>query len=217
MFEKLRAKRAQKQYEAQLAQWQEQHDATAALLDLAQTYEGERSTEMILKPGEAVFAFVTGASLIEERRGAGQWEGRSSGVSFPIGSIGGRSIRYRTGGTRGHYVQGAPMPTAIDTGTLFVTNQRVVFQGGRQTRECRFDKMVGIHHTPDCATVFSVSNRQKPTNVYYGAEIAGWLDFRLDLALAHYRKDVPALIDQLKQDLVAVDAARPSPPALPAP
>jgi hypothetical protein len=115
-----------------------------------------------------------------------------------------------------HRFENAPVPTAIDTGTLFVTNQRVVFQGGRQIRECRFDKMVAIHHTPDGTTVFSVSNRQKPTTVAYGTEIAGWFEFRLELALAHYRNDVPTLFAQLREHLAAVDAEKPSPPELPA-
>ncbi len=214
MFEKYRAKRAAKQYNAQLAHWKEQRDASAALLALAQTYSGEASNGIMLKRGEAVFALITGAGLIEDRRGAGQWQGRSSGVSFPIGSIGGRSIRYRVGSSRGHFVQGAPVPTAIDLGTVYVTNQRVVFQGAKQTRECRFDKMVGFQHTADGSTIFSVSNRQKPTTVHYGPQVSGWFDFRLDLALAHYRGEVPALIAQLQQDLAALDSVKPSPPAL---
>ena len=102
MFEKYRAKKAAKQYEAAMALWQQQRDAHASLLLLAQTFSGEPSSDLILKKGEAVFAAITSASLIEERRGAGQWKGRSSGVSIPVGF----GIRYRTGGTRGHYVQG---------------------------------------------------------------------------------------------------------------
>lgn len=211
MFEKLRAKRAAMQYRDELALWQSRHDATSELLTLAQTYEGVPSSDILLKPGEAVFAAVQGAALIDDRRGAGQWQGRSSGVSVPIGSIGGHSIRYHVGGTRGHYVQGAALPTAIDVGTVFVTNQRVIFQGAKQTRECRFDKLIGIQHTEDGSTIFSVSNRQKPTTVHYGTQVAGWFDFRLDLALAHYRSQVPALVEQLQKDLATVDAAKPAP------
>jgi hypothetical protein len=190
--------------------WQEQRDSAAELLGLAQNFAGTASNEILLKPGEALFATITGVSLIEERRGAGHWEGRSSGFSLPVGSIGGRSIRYRTGSTRGHFVQGNPEPTAIDTGTLFVTNQRVIFRGTRQTRECRFDKMVGYQHTKDGATIFSASNRQKTMVVHYGQKVAGWFDFRLDLALAHYRGTVAALVDQLQHDLDAIDAAEPA-------
>ncbi len=216
-FEARRAKKAVKQYQAELATWQLTRNACAANLELAKTYNGDdHSTALLLKPGEALFATITGTGLIEDRRGPGQWQGRSSGVSIPIGSIGGRSIRYHTGATRGHYVQGAPVPTAIDIGTLFVTNRRAVFQGAKQTRECLFDKLVGFQHTTDGSTVFSVSNRQKATTVYYGPELSGWFDLRLDLALAHYRNDMPSLIAQLESDLAAVDAAKPTPPELPA-
>lgn len=47
--------------------------------------------QLMLKPGEAIFYKVTGAALIEERRGAAQWKGRSQGFSIPVGSLGGRS------------------------------------------------------------------------------------------------------------------------------
>jgi hypothetical protein len=211
-LEKHKARKAAKQYEEDLAKWNAQRESSGALLELAQTFAGERSDEMLLKPGEALFATVTGVGLIEERRGAGHWEGRSSGVSIPVGSIGGRSIRYRTGVSKGHFVQGAPTPTSIDNGTLLITNTRVVFEGTRQTRECRFDKMIGMQHNADGSTVFSVSNRQKPTTAFYGPELSGWLDFRLELALAHYRDDVPALVAQLNQDIATLEAAKPSPP-----
>ena len=214
MFERFRAKRAEKQYRAELVTWQQQRDASASLLEIAKTYAGESAGSLMLKRGEAVFACITGAALIEDRRGAGHWEGRSSGVSVPIGSIGGHSIRYHVGRSKGHFVQGAPTPTAIDVGTAYVTNQRVVFQGSKQTRECRFDKLIGFQHTTDGSTVISVSNRQKPTTIHYGEELSGWFDFRLDLALAHYRGDLPSLINQLQEDLDTVEAAKPAPPEL---
>jgi hypothetical protein len=213
-FESRRIKKSISEYQARFATWQEERNACAERLALAKSYHGEQSTQIILKRGEAVYAAISGASLIEDRRGAGQWRGRSSGFSFPIASVGGRSIRYRTGSTRGHYVQGAPIPTAIDVGTLYVTNQRAVFQGAKQTRECRFDKLVGYQHTPDGSTIFSVSNRQRPTQVHYGIDLSGWFDFRLDLALAQYQDSVSGLVQQLESDLAAVDAARPIPPAL---
>jgi len=214
VFERHKAKKAHARYEQDVAHWQQQHDAYVGLVQLAQSYEGEPSTEIMLKPGEAVFAQVTGASLVEERRGSGHWQGGSTGVSIPVGSLGGRSVRYRVGATRGHYVQGTPHPTAIDTGTVFVTNRRVVFQGTNQTRECSFDKLIGFQHSDaDGTTVLSLSNRQKPVTIHYGPDIAGWFDFRLDLALAHFRNAVAPLVTQLQQELAAIDAARPVAPA----
>jgi hypothetical protein len=212
MFEKHHEKKLAEEYQHQLAQWQELHDSTAHALALAQGFNGESSTQLMLKANEAVFATVTNAGLIEERRGAGHYTGASSGVSIPIGSIGGHAVRYHVGATRGHYVQAPPVPTAIDQGTVFITNQRVVFQGGHQTRECSFAKLIGFQHTNDGATVFSVSNRQKATVIHYGTEIAGWFDFRLDLALAHFKGTVPALVAQVQAQLAQLEAARPQAP-----
>lgn len=214
MFEKHHAKKAQEHYEAQLAQWQEKRDQCADLVQLAQTYTGTDSDAIMLKPGEAVFATVHNAGLIEDRRGAGHWEGHSTGVSLPMGSLGEHQMRYRIGATRGHYVQASPEPTAIDTGEFYVTNQRVSFQGARQTRECLFSKLVGVQHAADGgSTIFSVSNRQKPTVVHYGTELAAWFQFRLDLALAHFRGTVPEVIAAAQQQLAQVDGLKPVPPA----
>ena len=210
MFEKHKEKKAKADYEALLEAWQSLRDGTASLLKTAAEYEGEPDSGIMLKGGEAVFAKVTGASLVEDRRGAGHWQGHSQGVSIPVGSLGGRSVRYRVGKTKGHYVQGAPTPTAIDTGTVYVTNKRVVFQGAKQTRECLFDKMIGFEHDDsDGTTVVSVSNRQKPTAIHYGPNVAGWFDFRMDLALAHYRNEVPALMANLQLELSQLDQQKP--------
>ena len=218
MFEKHRAKEAEKAYEQDLTEWQARRDGYAELLQVAESFAGVGSDQLILKAGEAVFLTVTGAGLVEERRGPGQWKGSSQGFSIPVGSIHGRSIRYRVGATRGHIVQGTPVPTAIDRGTLYVTNQRVIFQGGKQTRECAFAKLIGFQHSDaEGSTTFSVSNRQKPTTVHYGPALSASFDFRLDLALAHFRGTLSDLIGNVKEDLAQTDAARPFPPPPPAP
>ena len=210
--ERREAERAEHQFQAELADWQAQHDALAEQLNLAEHFTGDTtSDQLVLQRGEALFALVTGASLVEDRSRGGQWQGRSSGVSFPIGSIGGRSIRYRVGGTRGHYVQGTPVPTAIDVGTFFITDKRAIFQGQKQTRECRYDKLVGVQHDPNGATVFNVTNRQKATVISYGPDLTGWVAFRLGLALAHHQGNVPAIVEQLRGELAELDQDRPTP------
>lgn len=214
MFENHRAKQAAKEHQEAVVTWQAQRDAYAELLKVAEQFDGSPSDEIMLGSGEALFFKVAGAGLIEERRGGGHWQGGSTGVSIPIGSIGGRSVRYRIGATRGHYVQGEPAPTAIDTGTIFVTNRRVIFRGAKQTRECDFAKLIGFEHDDaGGSTTFSVRNRQKPTTVHYGPKLSGAFDFRLDLALAHFKGTVSDLVTQLQADLAQADAARPAAPA----
>jgi hypothetical protein len=167
----------------------------------------------MLGTGEHVVAKVTSASLVEARRGRGTYSGGSHGVSIPVGSLGGRSVRYRVGQTRGHYVQGEPVPTAIDSGNVFITNKRVIFQGAKQTRECLFSKLIGVEHDDESGTtVLSVSNREKPTTIHYGPTIAGWFDFRMDFALAQFKGTVPELIERLQTELTGIEKAKPEEP-----
>ncbi|MGD0609136.1 MAG: hypothetical protein ABSA53_36855, partial [Streptosporangiaceae bacterium] len=58
-----------------------------------------------------------------------------------------------------------------------------------------------------------VSNRQKPTTIHYGPALSGAFDFRLDLALAHFRGTVGDLVRQLQAELAQLDAERPGAPA----
>ncbi len=214
MLDEHRAKKAAKEYHKALSTWQVERDAHVHLIDVAEHFEGTGAENILLKPGEAVFCQVAGAGLIEERRGPGRYQGSSHGVSIPVATIGGRSVRYRVGANKGHFVQGAPTPTAIDTGTVFVTNQRVIFQGGNQTRECAFAKLIGLEHDDAAgSTTFSVSNRQKPTTVHYGPEVSGTFDFRCDLALAHFRGTVDAFVADLRKELDELDRHRPPQPA----
>lgn len=216
MFAKHREKKAAEAYENALGEWQAQRDGLAELVHLAEAFQGTSSDDLMLRPGEAVFYKVTGAALVEERRGAAQWKGHSHGLSIPVGSVHGRSIRYRVGSTKGHLVQGATVPTAIDRGNFFITNQRTIFQGGKQTRECEFAKLLAVEHSDsDGSTTFSVSNRQKPTTIHYGAALSGAFDFRLDLALAHFRGTTSDLVNTVTQDLAQVEATRPLPPVTP--
>ena len=213
MLEEHRAKQAEKHYETALAAWQAERDGLAHLIDVAGNDQWDVPEGVILHQGEDVVFTVTGAGLIEDRRGAGHWVGGSQGVSIPIGSLGGRSVRYRVGATRGHYVQAPPTPTAIDTGNLYITTRRVLFIGGKQTRECAFDKLVGFTHDDTAGeSTFAVSNRQKATVIHYGPKLADAVDFRLDLALARFHGTTDQLIAELQKQIEELDSHRPQPP-----
>lgn len=216
MFERHRQKRVAAQAREALANWQRARDAQAELVTLASTYTGEATCEgLVLRAGEASYATVAGVGLIEERRGRGHFVAGSQGVSIPIGSIGGHAVRYHVGATRGHYEQAPPTPTAIDTGTVYVTDQRIVFTGARQTRECAYNKLLSLEFDPNGGCTVAVSNRQKPTVLHYGPNLAGWFEFRVDLALAHFRNTVTDFVGQLQHELADLDARKPpEPPAL---
>ena len=201
-------------YEQRRAAWQHQRDAAAYLYDFAQ-HVAERGDagDLMTHAGEVVVGRVSGASLIEDRATGGHYVGGSTGVSIPVGSIAGHSVRYRVGAVRGHYVAGTPTPTAVDAGTLYVTDQRLVFVGAKSTKEVRFDKLVSLHHDDQGTYVLAVSNRQRNVTVHVGAGVAATTQFWVDLALARFRGQSDAFVGQLKSDLDAIDAAKPAAPA----
>jgi hypothetical protein len=223
MFEKMRSRRqaaeashaeakAEKSFQEALKTWQASRDQAASLLATA-TSGGGDAEGLVLHRGEVCYGVLQSCSLVEERRGQGHYVGGSTGVSIPIGSLGGRSVRYRVGASRGHYVQGTPTPTAVATGTAYFTNQRIVFTSASQTRECAFSKLVGIEHDDQAGSMtISVSNRQHPTVLAYGPGIAPWVDFRVDVSLAAYRGDLDQIVAQLTDQLNALDAAKPIEP-----
>jgi hypothetical protein len=226
VFERLREKRRlaqqQKIAAAQRAAqqdaataWQQQHDADQHVLELARDFHGEPTSEVVLKKGEALFGKLDAASLIEDRAGRGEWRGQSQGVSIPIGSLGGRSIRYRVGASRGHYVQGAPVATAIDTGTIFITNRRVIFRGLKQNRECAFDKLISCEHLDSGESVFALSNRQKNTVLHYGPALNDWFRVHYEVAFADYQGTRAQLVAALQAQLAEHERSRPAP--IPAP
>lgn len=69
---------------------------------------------LMLKPGELLLGLISNVGLIKLRRDAGHWQGASHGFSIPIGSIKGRSLRYRIGDTHGHFVRRDSHPSAVD-------------------------------------------------------------------------------------------------------
>jgi hypothetical protein len=200
--------RAKEEQQAALALWAHHVEELQRLLAVASGDSSDQETTLMLKNGEISIAQVTNVSLIEDRRGAGQWQGASQGVSFPIGKIAGRSVRYRVGSTRGHYVQGAPIPTAVDVGTMSITNQRIVYQGSKKTSESTFAKLLGIQHAPGSITV-SVSNRQKPTVLYFGPNHDDWVSNHLSIALALYNGEADTVKAQLQSQIDELQAQKP--------
>jgi hypothetical protein len=191
-------------------------DELEQFLDAALTFQGVRPEDGVtvpiaLKKGERMLVTISGAMLVEPKRQAGQWQGRSQGVSVHV--PGTKSMRYRVGSSRGTFVQGAEVPSAIDDGQFTVTSQRAVFVGAKQTREWMWDKLISVmHHTDVAWTAIAVSNRQKTSGVAYDEVNADLIRFRLDLAVARATDTADELIGSLRAEIAALSPAPPPPP-----
>jgi len=213
-FEKRRQRKAQQTYELALARWQQEDAELRTMVDEATRFDGlTNGVSLQLHEGERVFFVLQGAALIEPRRERGHYQGGYSGFSFRVA----KGVRYHVGGTRGTYVQGAEVPTPIDTGTVTITNQRVVFQGSKQAREWAFSKLLGHEdHAEAPWTALPVSNRQKVSGFLYDGEHAPIIRFRLALALAHFNNTTADFAAHIQSELTEHQASRPSSPTAPA-
>ena len=206
--------RAVQEWRAEDQSWQVEHQRLQELVDVARNFQGiglgeDPRIPLELHGGERVYYVAAGAALIEPRRLPSHWEGGYSGFSFRIA----RGVRWQVGGTRGHTVPGAEVPTPIDTGTATITDQRVVFQGAKQAREWAYAKLLGYQHDPsEPWTAIQVSNRQKVSGVLYDRAHADEFQFRLALALAHFHHDMDGFVRHLEAQVAEQAKAEPLPP-----
>ena len=200
-------KREARQHEEAVAVWEVDQARLETLARVAQAATGSGgglASGIMLRTGEA--ALWTGpASLVEPRRQQGHYAGAYSGVSFRVA----KGVRYTVGGTRGHYVPGPELQTPIDNGRAVITTGRVVFTGGKATREWTFSKLVSMDSSADDSTVLiSVSNRQKVSGVHLGKTGTEFTHF-LALGVAISQNGAPAVAAECQQSADAHRGTRP--------
>ena len=110
-------------------------------------------TTLILKKDERLL-LDTPVSLLKEVADR-EFRGGSQGVSIPIGG----GMRYRVGAVRGHMVTIGSHWEPVDEGQLTVTDQRIVYHGGRKTLEFPFSKLATLNVYSD-AIDLGVTSRQ---------------------------------------------------------
>ncbi len=194
-------KRHDQQAAAQATALREAHEMQEHVLRGGQP---ANSQGIALKPGERSIYRLDGAGLVEPHRGAGQWQGRSTGVSVPVGA----GVRIRVGQSRGHFVQGAEAPTVVDRGTALLTSTQLIFAGPRITRTWLWAKLISLNiDTAHSWLSIGVSNRQKTSGVSFpGVDpqiVGSWLD--VALAVSNGTQD------HLLADMAAVPVS-PAPP-----
>jgi Protein of unknown function (DUF2510) len=202
-----RKRRAQKEAAAKT---EANAELRTALVDLIGIAEGEtrdpQDWPLVLKPGERLVYVMSGGGLFEPRRESGHWTGRSAGFSVPVTD----GIRFRVGKSAGTYVQGQEKATIIDTGGISFTTQRVVFQGGKYTREWQFSKLIGIiHDTAQASTAIQVSNREKTSGIVYTGLSPDLVRLKLAVAVAIFNGEAPDAASELRERLNELDATVP--------
>lgn len=212
--ERRKEAKAEKVAKAAHEVWEEEVRELAVLYSISSGQSSASVDGLVMKAGEIGVYGMSGASLVEERRQQGHYVGGSQGVSFPIGKVGNRPIRYRVGAYRGHYVPGPVEPTVIDHGEFSITSQRIVFRGSSKTSECLFLKLLAIDEFAGGLRI-SVSNRQKPTTVEFPASLSDRIHGRLTIALALFHGEAEQVKQQLNEQYEQLMKSEPQIPASP--
>jgi len=196
-----------------LNQLKETRVILASNVDMMKGYRGHPDAEgLILRKGERVYLSVDGAARLGEKRGPGQWEGGSSGISVPLFKIGGQSVRGRIGQTKGHLIQGELQTVIADTGTLWFTSLRIIFQGTKTTSDVALGKVIAYDTDPvNNALTISVSGRAKPLTVWTNGtpEGAAALVMFLEMCVADINDNWEPLISKYQAELDTFDATYP--------
>ena len=159
-----------------------------------------RGNGLVLKKDEHPVAVVMVAGLVEVKRGQGHFVAGSAGMSVRVA----KGMRVRAGQTRGHMVPGDEAETQIDSGSAVITNTRIVFSGSRQTREWKFDNLVGrnlVGNRQMSWIELPVSNRQKMSALSFPKTEGEAVSSAVELALLFHSGEQQPLVEELRRQL----------------
>ena len=100
---------------------------------------------VMLSKGETVLWVYPGVSLSEEKV-TREWQGRSSGWSFPVPLL--KGVRYRVGGMKGHSVEHKSME-GVGVGSLYVTTKNLIFNSPTKGVRLPYSKLIGLQPYTD--------------------------------------------------------------------
>jgi hypothetical protein len=162
-----KGKKAQREIDHLHKEWAEDVATLAKLKEAfiaVQAGEDSEIHNMVTKPGECVIWAGVG-QFHEAGRTAGQYVGSSQGFSIPVVA----GIRYRVGAQRGSFIAGEEVQVAKENGQVFLTTERLMFNGQMNTKEWVFAKWNGAATNNDESDyIFHVSNRQKTSGILFG-------------------------------------------------
>ncbi len=196
LFDSFTQRRAEKKYQDamarhqhELAAWErEETELTEMLTIVRDCIAGEIDKHFVDKSDygfmmtkdEFPIAHIEQVAYLEIVRAPTRYSGGYGGVSFPIFG----RVRLNTGRTGGKVIPGDESITMTDQGNALVTNERIMFAGGKRSHEWKLAKLISMSHMPAGYTVFAASGRSKPAGLGYGESVATTVQFRLELAAA---------------------------------
>jgi hypothetical protein len=133
------------------------------------------ASPLVAKRGEE--AYLSIPAELARNRSRTRYQGASQGLSFPLGHTG---IRYRIGTFRGYPVSQETL-TAIDTGTLVLTNQRIAFVGARRSLAMALDKILHVESYRDGLAIFKEGRETADFYIFSAAQLfLLYLNYLLD-------------------------------------
>ncbi len=211
LFKGIKERHEFEQAKAAFDAWNQQHDEVQSALNLIKQGGDFTNNSLNLQRGEGVYIQVHNVSLMGQVKSAGHYVSGHQGVSIPIGSLGGRSVRYNVGRSRGHYVSGTTHEAGIDSGELYITSSRIVFTGTKKTTVIPLSTVVSASANGGVITVSS-SKYVKPLRVFMGAQIESWASEWIKLAIAVSNDGKDKVVEDLTNQVVELEASRPMSP-----
>jgi hypothetical protein len=150
-------------------------DALGLLADLDVNGIRPVSTSLVLKKGEMAAAELSATLCRHKTRTS--YVGGSQGVSVPLG----HGFRYRVGSFHGRPIQSEYL-AQIDQGKLVLTNQRLVFLGGKRDVVVPLSKLLNVEPFADAV---SVAREGKETQDIYLVAKPQYLMIYLDWLISH--------------------------------
>jgi hypothetical protein len=196
LFGDPKGKKAKREVERLHKEWSEDVATLAKIKEAfiaVQAGEDSESHNIINKAGENVIWAGIG-QYHEAGRTAGQYVGTSQGLSIPIGA----GVRYRVGAQRGTFVPGEEVQIYKDIGNVFLTTDRLIFNGTTNTAEWKFDKWMGAGASPDGADfIFHVSNRKKSSGILFEKDVGEEFNRFLAFALIHVNDGIERVMKEI--------------------
>jgi len=200
------ALQVQAQKAAALKEWNEQMQELRFLLAVASGQSPSGITALILKKGELGVAQITNVGLIEDARAPDNGK-ELRRVCRSDWAHRWQPVRYRVSGSRGHYVQGAPVPTAW-------TAERSPLPINASCTKVRRRQPSAL--SPSCSAFstelrpvhFSLQSSEAHGR-HFGTSLDDWVSNRLSIAMALFNGDAGEVATQLKSQIAELEAAKP--------